>query len=174
MGRSDYVGIAWKGEIDQDRVRAERKMPGPESTAQRRKRLRAITNRSRRGRTEIGGSMESIADFLEQRQQIHSRLSTGRVHVLAIMRDPAPAVASEPIGDLLCWCDGLDERIVMHVLTAAGVNWGRQTRLVSALDQKRILWQIKAHRPLVWAGRLKEQKQPELVAGQLELIEEAV
>lgn len=96
--------------------------------------------------------MESLTDLLGRRELIHTQLACSTIHVLAVLRDPDPAVASEPIGDLLCWCDGLDESVVSEVLTAAGVNWGRQTRLVSQADQRKVLWQIKQHRPLVWAG----------------------
>lgn len=96
--------------------------------------------------------MESLTDFLEQRQRVHSELATGQVHILTALKSPDPTIASEPVGDVLCWCQGLDEAVVTEVLCGAGVNWGRQVRLVSAMDQKRILWQIKQRRPLVWAG----------------------
>ena len=96
--------------------------------------------------------MESVTELHGKRELIHTQLAVSKIHVMAVMRNPDPAVGSVPIGDVLCWCEGLDESIVARVLQLAWVNWGRQTRLVSAADQKKILWQIKRHRPLVWAG----------------------
>lgn len=96
--------------------------------------------------------MESVTELHGKRELIHTQLAVSKIHVMAVMKDPDPAVASVPIGDVLCWCEGLDESVVARVLQVAGVNWGRQTRLVSAADQRKILWQIKQHRPLAWTN----------------------
>jgi hypothetical protein len=85
------------------------------------------------------------------RTEVREDLAAGRRHIYAVMRKPEREVATVPIGDVLCWCDGLDEAAASRILAAVGVPWGKQIRLVSELDQKRILWEIKKRRPEIWA-----------------------
>mgnify|MGYP000971197629 FL=1 len=96
--------------------------------------------------------MRSLTEHLGRRELIHTQLAVGKIHILAVLRNPDPAVATVPIGDVLCWCQGLDEATVARILQNVEVNWGRRVDLVSGRDQQRILWQIKHHRPLVWDG----------------------
>jgi hypothetical protein len=91
-----------------------------------------------------------VTDMFETRNAIREDLATGRRHVYAVMKNPRREVATVPIGDVLCWCEGLDEAAVSRILAAVDVPWGKQIRLVSELDQKRILWEIKKRRPEIW------------------------
>ena len=94
---------------------------------------------------------DSVTEMFEKRNAIREDLATGRRHIYAVMRQPAREVAAVPIGDVLCWCDGLDEAAVSRILAAVGVPWGKRISLVSELDQKRILWEVKKRRPEVWS-----------------------
>lgn len=92
----------------------------------------------------------TIHDLFASRHKIRDDLGAVRVHVMRVIAEPPPEVATVPIGDLLCWCDGLDEVSVSRILVCAEVNWGRRIDLISAEDQKKVLWQIKQWRPDVW------------------------
>lgn len=94
----------------------------------------------------------NVTELFERRNQVRDDLAVTRRHILSVMRKPEPEVAAVPIGDVLCWCEGLDEAVVSRVLAAVGVPWGKRISLMSELDQKRILFEIKRWRPEVWAG----------------------
>lgn len=102
------------------------------------------------GRTPILTPDSPVSDLFESRNQIRDDLSMSRRHIMAVMRDPAPEVATVSIGEVLCWCEGLTEFTVSRILSAASVNWGRRIDLVSEADQKVILFQIKRHAPEAW------------------------
>ena len=92
----------------------------------------------------------TVADLQSRRAEVRADLAGNQRHVLADLRDPAPEIASLPIGDLLCWCEGLDEASVTLILTAAQINWGRPTRLLTAKDQAMLCFQIKVREPEAW------------------------
>jgi hypothetical protein len=92
----------------------------------------------------------TVADLQSRRAELREDLAAGRRHVLADLRKPAPEIANLPIGDLLCWCEGLDEAAVTRILAAAAINWGRPTRLLTARDQAMLCFQIKAREPEAW------------------------
>jgi hypothetical protein len=93
---------------------------------------------------------DSVTEMFEKRNLIRDDLAASRRHIYAVMRNPAREVAAVPIGDALCWCEGLSEAAVSRILAAVGVPWGKRISLISELDQKRILWQIKSRMPEVW------------------------
>ena len=92
----------------------------------------------------------TVADLQEIRAGIRAELAANQRHVFADLREPAPGIGSLPIGDLLCWCDGLDEEGVTLILAASEINWGRPTRLLTAKDQAMLCFQIKAREPDAW------------------------
>lgn len=94
--------------------------------------------------------MDTVTDLFAGRNRIRDQLTTGQLHPLAALRNPTPHIATVPIGDLLCWCNGLDETAVSRILITAQVTWGRRISLLSAREQQRILWQVKQWRPEIW------------------------
>jgi|SRR6478672_6915902 len=92
----------------------------------------------------------TVAELHSRRVAHREALAVGDRHVLADLREPAPEIASLPIGDLLCWCDGLDEAAVTQILTASEINWGRPTRLLTGKDHAVLCFQIKAREPEIW------------------------
>lgn len=92
----------------------------------------------------------TVAELHTRRATVREDLAANRRHVVGELRKPAPEIANLPIGDLLCWCDGLDEAAVTCVLTASEINWGRPTRLLTAKDQAMLCFQIKAREPETW------------------------
>lgn len=92
----------------------------------------------------------TLANLLARREAIRDSLEANRRHVFALLREPLPEIKNLPVGDLLCWCEGLDEAAVSRVLAAAGVNWGRRVSQVSAKDQAGLLFQVKSRHPETW------------------------
>lgn len=92
----------------------------------------------------------TVAELRTRRESHRLDLAAGRRHLLADLRKPAPEIANMPIGDLLCWCEGLEEARVVRILAAAGVAWGSKVRRVTGREQAKILFQVKARHPEVW------------------------
>lgn len=92
----------------------------------------------------------TVAELRTRREQVRDDLAENRRHLVATIRRPAPEIANLPIGDLLCWCDGLDEAAVTTILAASEIRWGQRVRLLSAKDQAMLCWQIKARYPETW------------------------
>jgi hypothetical protein len=92
----------------------------------------------------------TVAELHTRRAQHRDDLAAGRRHVVADLRKPPREIANLPIGDLLCWCEGLDEAAVARILGAAELNWGRPVRLLTAKDQAMLCFQIKAREPETW------------------------
>ena len=101
-------------------------------------------------RNAVGAAAPTLANLLARRDAIRESLESNRRHPLALLRDPLPEIKNLPIGDLLCWCDGLDEAAVSRLLAAVGVNWGRRVGQVSAKDQAKLLYAVKSRLPDVW------------------------
>lgn len=92
----------------------------------------------------------TVAELRTRRESVRVDLAANRRHLLADLRKPAPEIANMPVGDLLCWCDGLDEAKVVRILAAAEIQWGRRVRLLSGRDQAMLLFQVKARHPEAW------------------------
>lgn len=96
----------------------------------------------------------TVADLCAHRDQIRAELESNELHVLALLRDPSPGLASLPVGDLLCWCDGLTEEYVTRLLKAAEIPWGQRLSRLSARDVAMVCFQIKGRHPEIWQGWL--------------------
>lgn len=110
------------------------------------------------------GVAVTLAELIGRRERIKRDLGAGRRHVLIDLRGPAPEIAHLPIGDLLCWCDGLGEAQVVRILQGAEVNWGRRVSLLSSRDQAALCFQIKARCPEVWEAWLEAHRERRGVA----------
>lgn len=56
--------------------------------------------------------MSTAAEVKTYREMVAADLAANRRHVVNVLRDPEPALAAMPVGDLLCCCDGLEEAAV--------------------------------------------------------------
>ena len=103
----------------------------------------------------------TAAELLKRRAEVRTELEAGARHVLSVLREPESEMRSAPVGDVLCWTQGLDEAAVSRVLIAAGVNWGRCISLLSQREVALLCFQIKRRHPEVWdhwRDALQEQK----------------
>lgn len=94
--------------------------------------------------------MATIHDLQARRNEVRSALAEGRAHVLHVLRDPDRGIASTPVGDVLCWTDGLGEAEVSRILQACRVNWGQRIGSLSNDDAARILSLVREWFPEVW------------------------
>jgi hypothetical protein len=105
---------------------------------------------SRRPHRTDGEASVPLAGLLARLHVVRGELGDARRNLVAEFRKPAPEIASQPIGDVLCWCEGLDEAAAAMILKAAEVNWGRPIRQLAARERALLLLQIKARHPEVW------------------------
>lgn len=92
----------------------------------------------------------SAAELQSRRATLRADLAANRRHLVAILRRPPEGMATLPIGDLLCWCDGLDEAKVTRILAGAGLPWGHRVRRLTARHHALLCWQIKTRHPETW------------------------
>lgn len=93
----------------------------------------------------------SVSDLLARRLEVRLELQDGRRHLLSVLREPEAALETVPIGDALCWTQGLDESATARILILAKVTWGRRIGLLSAKEVATICFQIKTRHPETWA-----------------------
>jgi len=78
-------------------------------------------------------------------------LEANELHIARVLQRPTEHFAeSIPVGDVLCFCDGLDEAKVSRLLTAVDVNWGRRISLLTATERHTLLAMIKRCWPGLW------------------------
>ncbi len=92
----------------------------------------------------------TAAELLDRRDEVRAELEQGQGHLLAVLRTPDQAVKSAPIGDVLCWCEGLDEAKVSRILAAAGIPWGRSIASLRKREVEMLCLQIKVRHPETW------------------------
>lgn len=90
------------------------------------------------------------------RRLLRQKLASNRIHIVRALHEPEWWLESVVIGDVLCWCDGLDDAAVTRILVAVDLNWGRRVALLRESDQQRIFYAIKRLYPRVW-DRWKER-----------------
>ena len=106
----------------------------------------------------------TVADLLTRREQIRRELNVNQRHLLNVLRDPEPELRSVPIGDALCWCEGIDEATATTILTAAKIKWGLRLFLLSARDIAAVCWEIKTRHPETWERWKMATREPRRVA----------
>lgn len=92
----------------------------------------------------------TAAELQDRRGEVRADLALERSHVLALLRKPERALRTAPIGDVLCWCEGLDEAKVSRILAASEIPWGRHVSKLSKRDTEMLCLQIKARHPETW------------------------
>lgn len=92
----------------------------------------------------------TAAELLDRRSEVRAELAAGARHVLGVLRDPEPELQSAPVGDVLCWTDGLDEAAVARVLILADVKWGKRIASLTQRQVAALCFQIKARHPETW------------------------
>lgn len=92
----------------------------------------------------------TAAELQDRRGEVRAELGEERSHLLAVLRKPDPALRTAPIGDVLCWCDGLDEAKVSRILAASEIPWGRGLSKLTRRDTQMLCLQIKARHPETW------------------------
>ena len=94
----------------------------------------------------------TATELLARRDELRTDLEAGRLHVLSVLRLPAPEMESVPVGDVLCWAGGLGEEGVTHVLLAADLTWGLRVGLLSTEEIDCLCKRIKRLYPEAWNG----------------------
>ena len=92
----------------------------------------------------------TAAELLNRRSEVRAELEAGTRHVLGILRGPEPELQSAPVGDVLCWTDGLDEAAVSRILILADVKWGKRVASLSQREIAALCFQAKHRHPEVW------------------------
>lgn len=94
--------------------------------------------------------VHTAVDLRERRAELEAALRENRVHIVRVLKDPEWWLESAEIGDVLCWCVGLDDAAVSRILRVLGINWGRRVALLRERDKARIFYRVKTRRPEVW------------------------
>ena len=105
----------------------------------------------------------NAATLLSARDQVRDDLGSMRIHPLALLRNPGAEMASVPVGDLLCWCDGLEEEAVIRILLGAEVTWSRRLSLLTKREIEALCLQIKTRHPHTWE-RWREAIRPSSIS----------
>ncbi|HET7053658.1 MAG TPA: hypothetical protein VFI09_07070 [Solirubrobacterales bacterium] len=92
----------------------------------------------------------TAAELLGRRHVVRAELEEGRGHLLMVLRKPDEAVKAAPVGDVLCWANGLEEAKVSRILAAAEIPWGRPTASLRKREVEMLCLQIKARHPETW------------------------
>ena len=92
----------------------------------------------------------TVTTLLTRREEVHAELEHGDRHLVHLLKNPEPEMESAPLGDVLCWCEGLDEAAATVILAAARLNWGRRLSLLTWRDIAAVCWAVKTHFPGPW------------------------
>lgn len=92
----------------------------------------------------------TVTTLRTHREQVREELAANDRHPVNVLRDPEPELQSAAVGDVLAWCEGLDDERVTAVLDAAKVNWGRRLSLLSQRDIAAVCWAISTRHPGAW------------------------
>lgn len=92
----------------------------------------------------------TIHDLHTRRDQVRGELETNDRHMANVLRHPERELESAPVGDVLTWCEGIDDALATAVLSAAGLNWGKRLALLSQRDITAVCWAIRNGLPDVW------------------------
>lgn len=92
----------------------------------------------------------TAAELLSRRDEVREQLADTSLHLVSVLRDPEPEIASATTGDVLCWCEELDEEKVSRILLLAKVLWGKPIGKLTNRDISAICFQIKERHPETW------------------------
>lgn len=92
----------------------------------------------------------TAAELLSRRDEVRDQLSGTSRHLLTVLRNTEPELQQAPIGDVLCWCEGLDEAKVSRLLALAKLDWGKALTKLTNRDISELCYWINRRHPRIW------------------------
>lgn len=92
----------------------------------------------------------TAAELLTRRDEYRAALGDTSLHLLTVLHDPEPELQQAPVGDVLCWAEGLDETKVSRVLKLAKLAWGKPLSKLTNRDISAICFWIHERHPETW------------------------